>query len=176
MHVTVFGGSEPKPGDSTYDEALLLGSLLGSGGHTVLTGGYMGTMEAVSRGVVEAGGHTIGVTSDEIEAWRQNKPNGWIQEEKRFKTTRERLFALIEGCDVALALPGGVGTLAEVAMMWSLLQTKAISSRRLILIGPAWKQVIDAFLQQFDRYVRDDHRKIITFVPDVDTAVLQLES
>jgi hypothetical protein len=83
---------------------------------------------------------------------------------------------LIEGCDVALALPGGIGTLAEVAMMWSLLQTKAISPRPLILIGPAWRMVIDTFLQQFDPYVKEDHRKLITFVPDVDAAVLQLET
>jgi hypothetical protein len=61
MYVTVFGGSEPKPGDQAYKDALLLGSLLGSGGHTVMTGGYMGTMEAVSRGVAEAGGHAIGI-------------------------------------------------------------------------------------------------------------------
>ena len=176
MYVTVFGGSEPKPGDQAYNDALLLGSLLGSGGHTVMTGGYMGTMEAVSRGVSEAGGHAIGITSDEIEAWRSNQPNSWIQEEKRFKTTRERLFALIDGCDVALALPGGVGTLAEVAMMWSLLQTRAISQRPLILIGQSWRMVIDTFLQQFDPYVKEDHRKLLTFVADVDTAVIKLES
>ena len=31
-------------------------------------------MEAVSRGANEAGGHVIGVTCEDIEAWRQVKP------------------------------------------------------------------------------------------------------
>ena len=69
MKVSVFGSSKPTPGDKTYTEALELGSLLAKRGHTVLTGGYMGTMEAVSRGAAEAGGHVIGVTCSDIEKW-----------------------------------------------------------------------------------------------------------
>ncbi|MEK6752185.1 MAG: hypothetical protein AABZ00_07950, partial [Chloroflexota bacterium] len=50
MNITVFGGAQPKEGTASYEEALLLGKLLAQRGHAVLTGGYMGTMEAVSRG------------------------------------------------------------------------------------------------------------------------------
>ena len=57
MNVTVFGGAQPKEGTPEYEEARLLGGLLAQNGHAVLTGGYMGTMEAVSRGACEAGGH-----------------------------------------------------------------------------------------------------------------------
>ena len=62
MNVTVFGGAQPKEGTPAYEEARELGSLLAQRKHAVLTGGYMGTMEAVSRGASEAGGHVIGVT------------------------------------------------------------------------------------------------------------------
>ena len=110
IRITVFGGSQPKPGEPAYEDALRLGSLIGQAGYTVLTGGYIGTMEAVSRGAAEAGGHVIGVTCDEIEAWRPVKPNPWVTEEMRFPTLHQRLFALIDNCDAALALPGGVGT------------------------------------------------------------------
>ena len=72
--ITVFGGSKPRPSQPAYQEALLLGQLLGSQGYTVLTGGYIGTMEAVSRGAAESGGHVIGVTCDEIERWRPVAP------------------------------------------------------------------------------------------------------
>ncbi len=68
MRVSVFGGSQPKEGDAAYTEAQELGRLLAERGHTVLTGGYIGTMEAVSRGANEAGGHVIGVTCEDIEA------------------------------------------------------------------------------------------------------------
>src|SRR5690606_21772609 len=103
--ISVFGGSKPRPGEPDYEQALRLGSLLGAAGYTVLTGGYIGTMEAVSRGAAEAGGHVVGITCDEIEAWRPVKHNQWVLEEQRHGTLRERLSALIDGCDGALALP-----------------------------------------------------------------------
>ena len=82
--ITVFGSSKPQPGDRDYDQALSLGKMLGQAGYTVLTGGYIGTMEAISRGAAEYGGYVIGVTCDEIESWRPVKPNSWIHQEKRF--------------------------------------------------------------------------------------------
>src|SRR3990172_2773562 len=123
MNITVFGSSSPAPGEPAYEEARRLGDLLARAGHCVFTGGYMGTMEAVSRGAAEAGGHTVGVTCDQIEVWRQAKANTWVREERRFAALRERLYTLVEGCDAALALPGGVGPLAEIATMWSQMQT-----------------------------------------------------
>ena len=170
LRVTVFGGSQPKPGQPAYADALRLGKLLGQAGHTVLTGGYIGTMEAVSRGAAEAGGHVVGVTCDEIESWRTVGPNPWVQEERRFPTLRARLFALIEGCDLAMALPGGIGTLAEVAVMWSHLQTGAIPRRPLILIGPGWKQTFEQFFASLGEYIPERDRTLLTFVPDVEAA------
>ncbi len=72
MNITVFGGAQPKEGTPAYEEARELGALLAQRGHAVLTGGYMGTMEAVSRGACEAGGHVIGVTCIDIEEWRKS--------------------------------------------------------------------------------------------------------
>src|SRR6266508_3609115 len=93
MKVSVFGGSEPKEGDTAYAEAMELGKLLAQRGHTVLTGGYIGTMEAVSRGACEAGGHVIGVTCAEIERWRPIGANRWVKEEWKKETLLERLHA-----------------------------------------------------------------------------------
>ena len=119
MRVSVFGGTHTRPGDKDYDEAVRLGRLLGERGCTVITGGYIGVMEAVSRGAAEAGAHVIGVTCDEIERFRPGKPNAWVKEEQRFPDLVQRLNALIEGCDAAIALPGGVGTLAEIMTTWN---------------------------------------------------------
>lgn len=171
MQVTVFGGSEPHPGEPAYEQAFLLGRLIGQKGYTVLTGGYIGTMEAVSRGAAESGGHVIGVTCDEIETWRPIRPNAWVQEEMRFPSLRQRLNALIDCCDAAIALPGGIGTLAEVAMMWSYLQTGVISPRPLILVGPGWKLLMDQFVTVFDSYVRPQHYQQLSFAPDVVAAM-----
>jgi uncharacterized protein (TIGR00730 family) len=174
--ITVFGGSQPKHGDDEYQQAMRLGALLGSAGFTVLTGGYIGTMEAVSRGVAENGGHVIGVTCDEIEAWRPGRANPWVQEEMRCKTLRQRLYALIENCDAAIVMPGGIGTLAELSEMWSHLQTGIISPRPLILVGAGWQRVLEQFFESMGSFVPHPHRKLLAFAKDVDQAFAMLQS
>ncbi len=173
--VTVFGGSKPQPGQPAYQEALLLGQLLGRQGYTVLTGGYIGTMEAVSRGAAESGGHVIGVTCDEIESWRPVIPNNWVQEEMRYPTLRERLNALIDHCDAALALPGGIGTLAEIVNMWALLQINASAPRPLILIGSGWETTIQCFYQALGTYVAEKDRHWVRFASNVNESCIILQ-
>jgi uncharacterized protein (TIGR00730 family) len=174
--VTVFGGSRPKPGEIDYQQALHLGGLLGKTGYTVLTGGYIGSMEAVSRGAAEAGGHVIGVTCDEIEAWRPVSPNPWVQEEIRCSTLRQRLFTLIEYNDAAMALPGGPGTLTEIMMMWNLLLVEAIPSRPLILIGLGWQATFEQFYRSQGDYIPEAQRRWLSFTPGVEKAFEQLQA
>lgn len=169
-NITVFGASHPQPGDPDYEQALLLGKLLGQGGFTVLTGGYMGTMEAVSRGVMEAGGHTIGITCEEIESWRNAKANPWVKEEWKKVTLKDRLHSLVESCDAALALPGGIGTLAEIAILWSNLQVGLLSPRPLILIGPGWRATFETLLEAQARYIRPEYRNLLGFADNVEAA------
>ncbi|MFZ5923444.1 MAG: LOG family protein [Chloroflexota bacterium] len=176
MNITVFGGSQPKPGSPAYDEAQQLGRMLAERGHTVLTGGYIGTMEAVSRGAVEAGGHTVGVTCEEIEAWRAVRPNDWVKEELRRKTLVERLSTLITTCDAAIALPGGPGTLAEIALMWNLMIVESLPRRPLVLVGDGWQSVFDQLYNAFDVYIPDSQRELVRFAKDVETAVERVET
>lgn len=176
MNITVFGGAQPKEGTSAYEEAMLLGTLLAQRGHTVLTGGYMGTMEAVSRGAHEANGHVIGVTCIDIEEWRKSKPNQWVKEERRKQTLTERLMGLIEGCDAAIALPGGAGTLTEVSLMWNLMIVESIPPRPLTLIGRGWQSTFDQFFSDFETYMSIQQRELLYFADDVKTAVNTLKS
>jgi uncharacterized protein (TIGR00730 family) len=175
MNISVFGGSQPKEGDAAYAEAMELGSLLARRGHTVLTGGYIGTMEAVSRGANEAGGHVIGVTCEDIENWRRAAPNQWVKEERRRKTLIERLQILIQDCDAALALPGGAGTLTEVALMWNLMIVESRHRSPLILIGSGWQSTFDQFFKDFDGYISAQQQKLLRFADDIKTAVKMLD-
>lgn len=161
--VTVFGSATVRPGENAYDEALELGGALAKKGWSVATGGYAGTMEAVSRGARQAGGHTYGVTCDQIEAWRGATPNAWISEEIRCHTLRERLYELITRGQILMALPGGIGTLSEVTLSWSLIQTKEIEPRPLILVGDSWRTTFDTFLKQAGRYVSADDGQLLTY-------------
>ena len=171
MNITVFGGAQPKEGSDAYEEARELGKLLAEHGHTVLTGGYMGTMEAVSRGASETGGHVIGVTCEDIEAWRNTSANQWVKEERKKKSLLERLQALIEGCDAAIALSGGAGTLTEISLMWNLMIVESLSPRPLILIGSGWQSTFDQFFTEFASYMPIHQRELLYFAKDVKTAV-----
>lgn len=175
MKVSVFGSSKPTPGDQTYTDAHELGGLLAKRGHTVLTGGYMGTMEAVSRGAAEAGGHVIGVTCSDIEKWRSVGANQWVKEEIRRTTLTDRILGLIENCDAALALPGGPGTLAEISLMWNLMIIGSQHPRPLILIGGGWQSVIDQVYAVMDSYVAASQRELVQFAADNQTATQMLE-
>lgn len=168
--ITVFGSSKPVPGQEAYKQAFQLGDMIGEAGYSVLTGGYMGTMEAVSQGCAAAGGHVIGVTCEEIEQWRPIGANPWVQEEIRCPTLRERLAVLIDQCDAAIALPGGAGTFAEIALMWNQLQTQSISLRPLILVGKQWKTVLQTLEVEAGAYITTQHMELLTFANDVKEA------
>jgi hypothetical protein len=175
-YVTIFGGSQVQPGQPDYLAAQRLGQLLALAGHAVLTGGYIGAMEAVSRGAAEAGGHVVGVTCEEIEAWRPVKANSWVKEERRFPTLRARLFELIDACDAAIALPGGPGTLTEISLMWNQLLINAIPARPLILVGSGWRAVMECFFTQQAGYIPPAQSSWLCFAEDVDAAVTQLQN
>jgi len=176
MKVSIFGGSQPKEGTPAYAEAYELGELLAQRGHTVMTGGYIGAMEAVSRGAAEAGGHVIGVTCEEIERWRPVKANGWVKEEWRKETLLERLQTLVQDCDAAIALPGGPGTLTEIALTWNLMIIGVLHRRPLILVGGGWQTVLDQAYRSFDEYIPAAQRELVQCAPDVLAAVRVLES
>jgi uncharacterized protein (TIGR00730 family) len=176
MKISVFGGSQPQEGSAPYAEAHELGRLLAGHDHTVLTGGYIGTMEAVSRGAAEAGGHVIGVTCTQIENWRAIGANKWVKEEWEKETLLERLECLITSCDAALALPGGPGTLAEISLMWNLMIIGGLDRRPLILIGDAWRSVFDEFFQQLGPYSPPNQRGLLRFTPHPAGAVQLLSA
>lgn len=167
--ISVFGSSAPAPESDAYQEARRLGSLLAEAGFTVATGGYGGTMAAVSQGASEAGGRVIGVTSSHMEKWRPTPPNEWVGEEIRLDSQRDRLLHLVMNNDGMIALPGGIGTLSEVALAWSLMQTSEMADRPLVLLGSTWRDTIRAYAQA--EYIRSRDMDLIYLATSAETAV-----
>jgi len=137
--ISVFGGRHPRPGDREYEQAVNLGALLAAGGYQVMSGGYSGVMEAVSRGAVEAGGTSIGVT---MEIFGNLPPNPFLTREIRTRDFFERLTVLTSKADGFIALRGGMGTLTEVGLIWNMLQTETMRRKPMILIGDFWEPLL----------------------------------
>ena len=136
--ITVFGSSRPAPGTEAYETARRLGELLARTGFGVATGGYGGTMEAVSRGAKEAGGKTIGVTAEVFKS----AANLWVEEEIRVATWQERLLKLVELGAGYIVLPGGTGTLVELSVVWEWINKGFLRVKPVVILGDFWLPVV----------------------------------
>ena len=174
MNITIFGGTKPRPGEIAYQEAECLGELLAKAGHTIITGGYMGTMEATSKGANEAGGHVIGITCVQIETWRGGKANRWVVEERKVQTLEERMIVLMDTADAVMALPGGIGTLAEISLLWNRMVIEASPRKPLILIGSGWQSVVDALNDSLEGYFPPGYLEMLRFATSAEDAVRHL--
>ncbi len=170
--ISVFGSSGPQPGSADYENALTVGRLLAQAGFTVQTGGYSGVMAAVSQGANEAGGPVIGVTSAQIEQFRPAPPNQWVTEEIKCQTLRQRLLYLVDNCQGAIVMPGGIGTLSELALIWSFVQVGELSPRPIITVGGLWQRTLAAFVDE--TYVKAVHQTLVATARTADEAVTML--
>jgi uncharacterized protein (TIGR00725 family) len=137
--ITVFGSSRPEPGHADYAEAVELGRALAQARFAVCTGGYGGVMEAVSRGAKEAGGRVLAVTS----SFFRPRVNRWVDEEMRMATWQDRLFELVRLGDGYVACKGGTGTLVELAVVWEMLNKKAMERRPFVVLGEFWQPILE---------------------------------
>lgn len=170
--IAIYGSSQPTEEDELYQQALELGHLLAEAGFDVVTGGYGGTMAAVSRGARKAGGHVIGVT---LSLFDPEPPNPWLHEEQRTDTFPERLRRLTEMADGYVVLPGGIGTLTEFAYTWSLLQTGGIPHRPFILLGGPWRRLI-RLLREDNFRIADPHYDLVRLAQTPREVVAMLKA
>ena len=163
--VSVFGSNAPKDGELGYEEARKLGRLLGQAGYVVATGGYAGTMEATSQGAKEAGGYVIGVTTAAFDGVRLGA-NPYLDEEIKFPTLFQRLHHLVTFADAWVALPGGIGTLSEVALVWSLMRDGEVARKPFVVVGAMWRTM----LQEFSRngHVNSRYHGLIQYADNVE--------
>jgi hypothetical protein len=158
--ISVFGSSMPHPGSADYEAARDLGRRLAEAGFAVQTGGYAGVMEAASRGANEAGGHVVGVTCATFEASDSARPNAWVKEVVQQPTLHARVFYLVAHCDGAIVMPGGAGTLSELALAWNLVQVHEIPPKPIILVGGLWQRTLAAFVDR--AYIYPQHAALLT--------------
>ena len=142
--VAVFGGAWVAEEEPEYGEARAFGRLCAEARLEIVNGGYGGIMAAVSRGAAEARGRgavvgvTIGSFSERVAV------NRWLTHEVEAADLFARL-PLICDAEAWVAFPGGVGTLAEIALCWNLVQTDSVPPRPLIIVGEHWDRALRTF-------------------------------
>ena len=139
LEIGVMGSARLTEDDERWKQAHQLGELLAREGYAVVTGGYGGLMAAVSQGAHEKGGSVIGLT---MQHWQSVTPNRW-NATLRWSTDYGTRINHIIRCDAVIALPGGVGTLAELMIAWSASQTEG-RALPLVLLGACWPRLMEA--------------------------------
>jgi uncharacterized protein (TIGR00730 family) len=139
--VTIFGTSRAGAGDAIFTLAMEMGRLLAQAGFTIANGGYGGTMLAAAKGATEAGGEIIGVT---CSAFKSSKVNKYVTREIVTGSLDERLETLVKLGQAYIVLPGGTGTLLELAKVWELKNKGFLNADKpIILLGGFWKPLIE---------------------------------
>ncbi|MBN1972869.1 MAG: LOG family protein [Sedimentisphaerales bacterium] len=139
--ISIFGTSKAREGGDVFQIAEETGRLLAQEGFTIANGGYGGTMTAAAKGASQAGGQIIGVT---CSAFKKRKPNEYITREILTNSLDERLDTLIELGQAYIVLPGGTGTLLELAKVWELQNKGFIKKQKpIILIGNFWNPLVE---------------------------------
>jgi uncharacterized protein (TIGR00730 family) len=165
--IAVLGSARIEPPDPRWEMAHRLGGLLAVHGFAVVTGGYGGLMSAVGQGVSEGGGHVIGLP---MRHWSELEPNRWNAELRWSEGYGTRLDHLLR-CTGVVALPGGVGTLSEMAVIWAAAQTEA-SPPSIVLLGDSWPPLIKAIGEQL--VVGPQDLKLLQVVASPEEAIQAL--
>jgi uncharacterized protein (TIGR00725 family) len=139
--VTIFGGSKCLESSVEYQQAMEVGQILAEQGYTICTGGYLGVMEAASRGARERGGKVLGIVMNQFKG----EPNRFLTDKVATDHFYDRLQALITRSIGFIAIRGGMGTVTEISLVWNKLTTKVIPPTPLVLLGDCWKPVVKAW-------------------------------
>lgn len=163
--VTIFGGSKCKEDSAVYQQAYEVGAGLAEAGYTICTGGYLGVMEAASKGAREKGGRVLGIVMNQFKS----EPNRFLTDKVATDHFYDRLQNLIMRSVGFVALRGGMGTVTEISLVWNKLQTGVIDKAPLVLVGDCWKEVVECWQQNL--VVSDSDVGLLTFAETSQEAV-----
>ena len=157
-----------------YEEARKLANLitrwslsLGQGKHflVVCSGGGPGIMEAANRGAAEAGGVSIGFN---IKLPFEQKPNPYVTPQLSFlfKYFFMRKLWFAQPARGLIVFPGGFGTMDELWEFLTLVQTRKLGHRAIILLYGTefWKRIINFQAMVEAGTIAEDDLKLFQFV------------
>jgi uncharacterized protein (TIGR00730 family) len=162
--ITIFGGSKCGENSPEYQQAKELGARLAEAGFTICTGGYLGIMEAASRGAREKGGRVFGIVMNQFKS----EPNRYLTDKVATDHFYDRLQNLITRSVGFVALRGGMGTVTEISLVWNKLQTRVLERRPLVLIGDCWRQVVESWKENL--VVSDSDISFLDFAENAEEA------
>jgi uncharacterized protein (TIGR00730 family) len=171
--VSIFGSARTKETSPYYQKAQDLGRLIARSGHTVITGGGPGIMEAANRGAFEAGGRSIGLN---IKLPKEQFINKYVTESLEFRYFFARKVMLAFSSKVYVYFPGGFGTFDELGELLVLIQEGKVPKSPIFLFGKEfWRPLDDFFRSKMEeadeKYIAVGDRDLYTITNDINEIV-----
>jgi uncharacterized protein (TIGR00730 family) len=143
FRVTIFGSARVEAEHWVYGAVRDLAAALAGMGCTVITGGGPGLMQAANEGAAMAGnagtGESVGIR---IHLPFEQATNPFVGQMYEHGTFFSRLHHFVIASDAFVVVPGGIGTVLELMMVWQLLQVRQLHDTPLILVGPMWRELV----------------------------------
>ena len=142
--VTIFGSARVEPGHWVYQAVRDLAAELTRLGCDIVTGGGPGLMQAANEGAriadPEGRQRSVGIR---VELPFEQEVNAFVDEAYEHGTffTRLHHFALVS--DAFVVVPGGIGTVLEMTLIWQLLQVRKLYDTPLIVAGVMWSELVE---------------------------------
>jgi len=117
--VTIFGSARAKPGTYVYDEVKRVAAALAEMGCDIITGGGPGLMQAANEGATAANApernRSVGIR---VDLPFEQEVNPFVEQAFEHKTFFTRLHHFVLTSDAFVVVPGGIGTVLELTMIW----------------------------------------------------------
>lgn len=176
MRIAVYCSSSDLADESFRRDAEALGESIGIGGHELIYGGgNIGSMGVLARAATNHGARVVSVIPHFFND--QGLTHEDSDEIQLTDDMQQRRKIMWERADAAIALPGGFGTLEEVAELLVLNQLE-LAEKPMVLanLDGFW----DPLLLQFDRMVSlkmtiPEHRDLIQVAKDGPSALALLQ-
>jgi uncharacterized protein (TIGR00730 family) len=141
--VSLFGSARTPPEHPWYRLAQDIGQQLSNAGFSVVTGGGPGIMEAGNRGAFAGKSPSIGLN---IMLPHEQSANPYQDVSLVFRHFFSRKVMFVKHASAYVVLPGGFGTLDELAEILTLVQTGKTRRIPIILVDSAfWRGMVDWF-------------------------------
>ena len=139
--VAIFGSARAKPGSFVYDEVKRAAAAFAALGCDIVTGGGPGLMQAANEGAKAAG--APGSVGIRVELPFEQHVNPFVEQAFEHETFFTRLHHFVIASDAFVVVPGGIGTVLEMLMIWQLLQVRHVKDVPLILVGKMWEGLVE---------------------------------
>lgn len=143
--VSLFGSARLGPGHPDYELAEVVARRLSDAGFAVVSGGGPGIMEAANKGAFAGKSPSIGLN---ISLPKEQTSNQYQDISLDFRHFFARKVMFVKYASAYVVLPGGFGTLDELAEILTLVQTGKSRRIPIVLVGSDfWHGLLDWFRQ-----------------------------